>query len=96
MKNIILAIALLMTVGCTTVEYKYKYVEVEVPVAVAVTPPPKFKKVDLPIAKLTKKDNKNYPKISKAYAITIKILKKELEKRDVALDKYRPKKEIKK
>ena len=96
MKNILLMISLLTLIGCTSIEYKYKYIEVEVPVVVEVPAPPKFAKTALPIETLTKKDNNNYPKISKAYALSIKMLKKELEKRDVALDKYRPKKEIKK
>ena len=90
MKKIILLSAILFLAGCTTIEYKYKYIEVEVPVPVEVTPPPIFKKTVLPIEALTKKDNKNYPKISKAYVISIKLLKKDIEKRDVALDKYRP------
>jgi len=85
MKNIIMiAVLSVFLMGCTTIEYKYKYIEVEVPVAVEVTPPPKFKKAELPIESLTDKDKKNYPKIAKSYVSTVEILKKEVEKRDVA------------
>jgi len=90
MKKIIM-IAFLSTllIGCTTVEYKYKYIEVEVVVAAEVTPPPKFKKASLPIESLSDKDKKDYPKIAKSYVSSIEILKKEVEKRDTALNAYR-------
>lgn len=84
------SILAVLLAGCSTIEYKYKYIEVKVPVAADVTPPPKFTKVKLPIEDLTNKDKKNYPKIAKDYAVSIKILKKELDKRDKALDAYRP------
>lgn len=97
MKNIIMiALLSVLLMGCTTVEYKYKYIKVEVPVQVDIPEPPKFKKASLPIELLTDKDKKDYPKIAKSYSSTVEILKKEVEKRDTALDAYRPKEKEKK
>lgn len=97
MKNLLLlGLSFILLIGCTpTIEYRYKYVYVDKPVPVAVTAPKDFIDPYLPINSLTDKDKKDYPKISKAYVSSIKILKKEVKLRDVALDAYRPKKENK-
>lgn len=94
MKNIImLALLSVLLIGCTTEVIKYKYVEVEVMVPVPVPAPDNIEKPILPTELLTDKDKGNYPKISKAYAVTVERLKEYSEKLNIALDVYRPKEE---
>lgn len=89
-KLIVIAIVSLLLIGCSPeIRYKYKYVEVKVPVQTPITPPPVLVKPILPINSLIDADKKDYPKISKAYAITIKRLKAYIEKQDKSLDAYR-------
>jgi len=95
MKFLIIIPLLLLSLSCTKTEIRYKYINTIELVPVEVTPPPKIERPILPIEYLEDKDKTDYPKISKAFVISIEKLNGYIEKLNEALDAYRPSKEDK-